>query len=645
MRDMKRIIRLVTAAVLMTSMILTQSLSIYASEKEEVSDRDVSYEEKELPVFRKELTDETVKIRYYSSSPSVPYIGIKEFYDHIMKDSHDPGDHTMTVEKDGDSTYILTNAYGQAKIDTEKDVMSSDNMTEFTNLMSLIQEGIDSCYCDGIPYVRISETKRTGDGSVKYDLGKYDIDIYGDDDDVYFPASTLSDIFTDLVYHYMVCNGETVYFNVDESVMYENIANRDPDYALPIINALGDDNKRPKDMAEYAYNKLLFTFDNFYGLPGKAALNDDLAEKGLEQALTEYGSEGEKTLELLKSEDFAEYMEGLKKLNLFVYDGGHTDVTSVHLANAGQEELDNKCDELEEELEDGFKNIQSDYDEIEEFWKYYSPRIKMRNDAYNGEKYIKQGDTAVYVLDSFMGFDMGKWNRYYKEGGSKPSILSMRGDDILYIDECMKDADEDPEIKNFVIDCSNNTGGSLDEVAMLTCLITGEREVSFCEENVNTGQRLVETYEADTNFDREFDEKDEREPYDLNFAILTSSTSFSCGNIFPSIMKDKGYLIMGERSGGGSCAVLVGTTGEGMTFRMSAYSGRMLNEAGENIDNGIEVDVDLLPKRSNGLTRFTTVELTNKDTGETVQRRTPDYSGFYDLEKLSAAINDYYSKK
>ena len=35
-------------------------------------------------------------------------------------------------------------------------------------------------------------------------------------------------------------------------------------------------------------------------------------EKGLEQALMDYGEEGEKTIELLKSRNYAEYLVGLE---------------------------------------------------------------------------------------------------------------------------------------------------------------------------------------------------------------------------------------------------------------------------------------------------------------------------------------------
>ena len=403
---------------------------------------------------------------------------------------------------------------------------------------------------------------------------------------------------------------------------------------------LDDDLNRPKDLAEFAYSELCFSFDHFYGLPGKAPLNDAIGEKGLEQALMDYGEEGEKTIELLRSRNFAEYMVGLNKLQLFVGDGGHTRVDKADPANAATDKLLESMDRIEEELRPVFDNIQNEADKISGKYSCYRQRVKLRDDAYKGEKYIKEGDTAVYVLDNFVGFDIQKWNKYYKENGAKPSVLTMRNDDILLINECMKDAEADPEIKNFVIDCSNNKGGSLDEVAMLYCLVTGEREVTFHMENCLTGQKISETYEADLNFDRKFDEKDKQEPYDLKFAVLTSVNSFSCGNIFPSVMKDAGYLIMGEQSGGGGCAVLVQTTGEGMTYRVSAYKGRILNNAGDTIDNGVEVDVDLVPKRSNGEPRYITVkDVPTGIEGVTVEKRTPDYSDFYNIKRLSDEMN------
>lgn len=634
MKKVIKLLSLLAIAAFTAAVVTVDGGETFAFEKTEDS-----FTEKELPVFKGKLTDETITVRFYDAAPHVPYIGIKEYYDCITADTLDKDDKPMSVKKEGNK-YILKSSHGEAAVDTEKDIMTSENLRDFANIMCLMQAGLSDSYEDGIPYVRVKSTQASGEGSVKLDFSKYGINIFGDDGDVYFPESTLSDIFTDLVYHFSVCNGETFYFNCIDSCYNDNIAYIDPDYAVPIMAMLDDDLNRPEDLAQFAYSELCFSFDHFYGLPGKAPLNDELMEKGLEQALMDYGEEGEKTIELLKSRNYAEYLVGLDKLQLFVGDGGHTKVNYGTLANAVTDQLLEKKDSITEELKPLFDNIQAEADKVSERYNYYQQRTKLRDDAYKGEKYIKEGDTAVYVLDSFMGFDIQKWDKYYKENGAKPSVLTMRNDDILLINECMKDAEADPEIKNFVIDCSNNRGGSIDEVAMLYCLVTGEREVTFHMENCLTGQKISETYEADLNFDRKFDEKDKQEPYDLKFAVLTSVNSFSCGNIFPSVMKDAGYLIMGEQSGGGTCAVLVQTTGEGMTYRVSAYKGRMLNAAGENIDNGVEVDVDLIPKRSNGEPRYITVkDIPDGEDGATVEKRTPDYSDFYNIERLSDEMN------
>ncbi len=638
MSILRRIIPSALVATLVFALTAGSPETVYAK-NDNGNNTKVTFEEKTIPVFKDKPTDETITVRFYSTAPSVPYIGIKEYYDCIMKGSLDD-EEKMTVKKNKDNTYTLTSAHGEAVVDIEKGTMTSDDMASFTNLMCLIQKGMSNCYVDGIPYVRVKETTTTGDGHAEFDFAKYNINIYGDKNDVYFPESTLSDIFTDLVYHYSVCNGETFYFNTIDPSSKDNIAQIDPDYAKPIMAKLDNNFNRPEDMAEYAYNELMFSFDYFYGLPGAAVLNDDIKEKGLEQALIDYGEEGEKTVELLKSKNFAEYMCGISKLQLFVDDGGHTVANYVNLANAGSEKFTKAMERINKELEPIYRNIKIEDDKIEEKWTFYRARKRMRDDAYKNEKYIKEGDTAVYVLDSFMGFNMEKWNKYYNEGGSMPTVLTMRDDDILYIDACLKDADSDPKIKNFVIDCSNNTGGSLDEVAMLFSVITGKRESTFYMENALTGQKITETYEADLNFDRTFDEKDNRDPYNLKIAVLTSTSSFSCGNIFPSVMKDNGYPILGEKSGGGGCAVLVQTTGEGMTYRISAYKGRLINKNSESVDNGVPVDVDLVGKRSNGAIKYITVKDVDIDSkGTKGDKRIPDYSDFYNIKRLSAELN------
>ncbi|MBO5552197.1 MAG: hypothetical protein J5966_09590, partial [Lachnospiraceae bacterium] len=431
------------------------------------------------------------------------------------------------------------------------------------------------------------------------------------------------------------------YLSLDEVQKHEN-----SEFVKALESKLDEDLNRPEDLAEYAFNELCFSIENFYGFPGKAMLNDDIREEGLEKALNDYSEAGKKTVELLKSPGITDYLYGMSKLGLFLNDGGHTYLTWTLPKDFEDEGIREEYDKLAKELDPLFEEVQSEADKRKMDVSEYLARRKMRNDSYDGSRYLKDGDTAVFVLDSFMGFDMEAWSAYYDGEGDKPTADTVSGDDIVLIHDALIDADKDPDIVNFVIDCSNNTGGSADEVAMLVSLITGERETEIRLEDTQTGQIRTEVYEADTNFDGSFDEEDDFEPYDLNFAILTSSTSFSCGNLFPALMREKGYMIMGERSGGGACAVMQQTTGDGLNYQMSSCRMKLLDIEGSSIDNGIPVDVDLVPKKSDGSDK-TVLEkdvLLSKEDGPQ-ELRVIDYSEFYIIERLSDEINGFYEEE
>ena len=78
-----------------------------------------------------------------------------------------------------------------------------------------------------------------------------------------------------------------------------------------------------------------------------------------------------------------------------------------------------------------------------------------REKVLGKEKYHKQGSTVIYSFDSFE-IDFLGWRKYCKgEAGRPADVLSSLLD-------AMKKADEDSEVRNFVIDVSCNGGGSED---------------------------------------------------------------------------------------------------------------------------------------------------------------------------------------
>ena len=253
---------------------------------------------------------------------------------------------------------------------------------------------------------------------------------------------------------------------------------------------------------------------------------------------------------------------------------------------------------------------------------------RQRAEAYGeGVTYYKKGNTAVCVFDSFNSRNEKAWKAYYAGTGPKPTIDNTKDDDMVIFLDALEKANDDPEVENFIIDITANGGGSADIVMAMTSLIMDKSYIS--QDNAMTGQRSYVEYEVDRNFDRVFDEKDKDVHYDLNFAVLTSGMSFSCGNLFPSMLKDNGIPVMGETSGGGACAIQAMCTADGFCFQISSFRARLNTLAGENIDEGITPDLPIA-------TKPTQVEISEEEAMPTV-----DYSKYFDVDYLTKLLSEY----
>jgi len=99
----------------------------------------------------------------------------------------------IAVSKTGEGEYLLKGPYAEATVNTATEVFRSDDYLRFTNLMTQLQEGMDNVYYDGAPFVRYRSQELTpATTPVEFDFQKYGIDLRGDDDAVYFIASSFS---------------------------------------------------------------------------------------------------------------------------------------------------------------------------------------------------------------------------------------------------------------------------------------------------------------------------------------------------------------------------------------------------------------------------------------------------------------------
>jgi hypothetical protein len=298
-------------------------------------------------------------------------------------------------------------------------------------------------------------------------------------------------------------------------------------------------------------------------------------------------------------------------------------MVDYNLFMAPAEEYD--MDDYFEEWKEGNKEFEDTYpylyqplmDLIEEFMESSKrEEISMYRPSTSDQTYYKEGDTAFLMYDTFGPINREAWKEYYENGcqGETPAIDEEYSGDLSVVLDALKRASEDPEVKNLVVDLACNTGGDFDVLMAMSVLMGGPNY--YYGENLVTGQRNIAYFDVDSNFDGVFDERDKDVKYDLNIAVLTSGVSFSCGNFFPSMMKDMGFPIIGERSGGGSCAVHPFITPEGMQFQISSARERIANKNWENIDSGVEPNF-------------------------VIDVSSGDYSALYDLDFINEIFSSY----
>lgn len=601
-----------------------------------------SFTLKEIPVINGQSGDK-VALRYYEDFKDIAYISVSDYHKMMTGNS-------VTVKKSGFGQYELSHSKGNAKVNTKSETFSSDDYLAFLNLMDFTQKDMANVYYDGFPYCRFKSVEYSPQTvPVTLDYGKYNIDLRGDDEAVYFPFITLDNLYSDLQYHRACFNGE-------EIVVIKNVCE---DYPIPYDEDFAKANSKPErteQMAEFSYNNLCFTLDNFYGQPGREQFNK-LRQIGLEGELSALGSEGECLKGLLKSLSIPEYFAGIKLLDYFVDDGGHTSLV-YHLSGysfdfENNPEVKEQWDSIYNDKINYFQKFKDIYYKniVSEATSFYRRKQNslLRAEKYgNNNTYQKSGQTAICFIDNFLPSKLEEnyyaWKNFYNGTGPKPTLDEYPDDTILVFYDALEKACADPEIKNFVIDITLNTGGSADQVVFLTSLMYNKAEVY--SRNMLTNQIENIKYDIDRNLDGKFDADDEKPPFEnldkLNFVILQNKTCFSCGNLFPSLAKDNGIMVIGETSGGGACAVQYNQTGEGYAYQISSCRSHLVNKNGQSIDSGVEPDFEIPFENPDNV-----ISVKTKNDVDTVVGTVTvhDYSKFYDAEYLNTLINTLNNKE
>lgn len=535
-----------------------------------------SYTEKTVPVIvnvNGEKADE-VTLRFYDETPHVPYWGLNA-YSQYMK--HQP---LRLVKEDG--TLAMENGIGEKLFcDITAGQITVPNWNRFFDLPLPLEDEALGWKDTATRFARITAIDFEGEPApVTLDFAKYGIKMYADGDDIYLPVSVLSNMMTDIATNHLLYNGENLY------ALRFDLEGRPVEgfFESEQLQAEMKGGKRPEDLVRQCYADLCFNFDYFFGHPGKAVLDGPLAEKGLDRALTDLGEDGLAIKAGLLSSDFGEYVSALTRLFAIDLSDGHT--VFIGGMQILQEPAFASNPAVSEMTVLGFPTSYLKSPLILKQLRNETIPL-MRSQAWGDEPYREYGSTAILRLDSFMP-DEQAWADYYDGKGAFPT------DDLGNVVSGLRKASENPAIENIIFDLSCNSGGSPDVMMAILALTTGQNQLYGFQKM--TGQKMTFTFDIDTNFDGVFDEKDQDVRYDYNYGVLVTRHAFSCGNLFPIIIREAGAVLIGEPSSGGSCCVQVGSDAEGLSYMLSSAQWQLTDSQFVSVEGGCGIDIAIQPK-------------------------------------------------
>ncbi len=496
-----------------------------------------------------------ITLYFVDDNLDIPYIDIdtvEGLIERIYHEINEDNGYSLDVTKKGSLVTFTRDNHYYMNIDFDKDTFGFKDFDAFfvpswsrTIMDVLSPDGV----FDGFIISEDSSYSRYG-SEVVIDLKKYGIDLIANGGNYYIPLQTVSDILLALpCYVLLLYNEESVFV-----YKYGSEAGKD---LLKKWYEVEPATEKSEALSEFSYNELCMVMDYYYGLKefhGIDSFDEFFTEVALKDAL--------------KSQDSAIGANALSVLLDLYIDDSHSGYTLNSWRLGMDTEVESKY---------GYSSLSK----YESSMKYYQARMEFFPEGVPG--YQEVGNTAYITFDSFLSKD--KDVDYYKEPPTEDTEDTIG----LFLYAYSRITRDNSQIENVVFDVSLNGGGDTVTASYIISLILGEGSV--CIQDTLTGAYANESFRADANLDGKYDEKDSL--LDYNLYCLTSPSSFSCGNLMPSVLKSSGRArIIGEQSGGGACVVMPFSTADGTILQISSPNrlSYMKNGSIYDIDQGIEPD-------------------------------------------------------
>lgn len=554
------------------------------------------FEKKDVTAYLYNMENSTMlKCLFYEDMPFEPYVSVLDYLNIIF-------DAQLSAADNGNGVFTITAPNSQTMVvDTVKDTVHFDLFEKFTSADPADADG------DGKegPYIKEEEIVVEGEAkSFDMSYGKYQIDLTAENGSAYFPLTSISDIFADTYLGAVYQNGNIYFMQTLETPYYDQ---------TDIFSA----KPRAKGEIEYTYKELCFVLDHFYGKPRRSEFAQQMTMQGVDTLLSSEDKTGIK--QLLLSDSMTDYYTGLVLLDSLLDDGGHTSLSGCY-TTALFTDKKTAFAEAVSALADDAANpnaaaIGANLTAIENKKVLANMLLELRNKHYaayenvklwekekaeNNDKFLAQlfmcGDTAVFVFDDFT-------------------------DEVVAPFKWSLDYAQEKGANNFVIDITQNRGGSANVLSYMMAIMTGNGD--YYSTSTLTGNRLRTTGKVDKNLDGVIDEKDDAVRYNFRFALLTTQMSYSCGNYLPCLAQEQGIAVIGETAGGGTCFLANPVYPNAMPYSISGYR-TMTDTKGNDVEAGAKPDLETVSVEADG---------------------TIDYNKLYDITAVSAYLAQQPAKQ
>lgn len=593
------------AAVLALTMCIP-GLTAFA-DPDEPSVQPGSYSAKEVTahIFDKEGTKEFTCL-FRSDLPEMPYINAEDYMDSIFTVD-------VEVKKVSDHVYTFSNENGSMTVDTKNETVSFTDYELFTmNDVYITDDDLtDYIIENDVTYAEPDKVEHM----VDFDLSKYGFDIAEKDGKVYFPISVLTNLLISSYTTAVYTGGELYIYTASEDDKYVDMA------------SVYTNTMRSEAMADQNYRELCFIMDNFYGCPERVEFAKLIKEKGFDKALDEYSEKSVMAKYLLKKENNSDFIIGLNILDGLLGDGGHTMVSQYPIGELQAHpdlKLAQQCLPRFDDPEDPLAAYITDTSMqglIMKFYAYHLSRM-----AFYTEK-AELAKQWTYVNEETGAEDEAAALFVYKDTGI--FVFSKFNDEAAKAFRESLDMAQENDCKRMIIDLTCNMGGMDSCLRYMMSLIADDGDLPST--TTVTGNKISRTTKSDKNGDGKFDKNDDKVKYDIDFAILASNSSFSCGHVMPLIAKQDGVMLVGtETTGGGSCAVQFNYLSNGYDLRLSSIM-KFTDKDGKDTDLGVEPNYVL------------TKNLTDKDLEGKTMEDLPKVPELFDFDNIISLMDEFYA--